>query len=131
MRFGLLQQEGGTYVLEHIHPGSSAVEGMSGVQPEEEEVGDQEAAEVSGMAMVRGIDRERHVLNLRHGPIPALDWPAMTMDFDVAPSVSLDGLPEGAEIHFSMSRAPEGGWQIVQIHVLDQPDGDSGDHDHD
>jgi Cu(I)/Ag(I) efflux system membrane fusion protein len=131
VRFGLLQQEGGTYVLEHIHPGSSAVEGMSGVQPEEEEVGDQEAAEVSGMAMVRGIDRERHVLNLRHGPIPALDWPAMTMDFDVAPSVSLDGLPEGAEIHFSMSRAPEGGWQIVQIHVLDQPDGDSGDHDHD
>ena len=83
------------------------------------------------MAMVRGIDTKRYVLNLRHGPIPALGWPAMTMDFDVAPSVSLDGLLEGAEIHFSMSRGPDGGWQIIRIHVLEQPAGESGDHDHD
>ncbi len=105
---------------------------MSGVQQEQAEDEVEESNDmVSGMAMVRGIDAGRRVLNLRHGPIPALDWPAMTMDFDVDPSLSLDGLSEGDEIHFSMTRTDEGGWHIVQIHVLNAPAGESGDHDHD
>jgi Cu(I)/Ag(I) efflux system periplasmic protein CusF len=56
---------------------------------------------------VKKVDAAKHVVNLSHGPIPAISWPAMTMDFAVAPDVNLSALKPGQEIEFTL--APRSG----------------------
>ena len=138
VRFGLLQRESGEYVLEHIHPGASADGQMETVRPEDmaeggggEHASHQEAAPVEtvgAMAVVRGVSPDERIVTLEHAPIAELDWPAMTMKFDVGPEVVLDTLEVGQEIHFVMSKPEEGGWVIEQVHVMPES---AGEHDHD
>jgi Cu(I)/Ag(I) efflux system membrane fusion protein len=47
------------------------------------------------------------VLTLTHPPIPALQWPAMTMDFRLAPDLKAPGLGAGQEIEIEF-RMQEG-----------------------
>ena len=42
-----------------------------------------------GTGTVNSVDPAQHKVNLSHSPIPEIGWPAMTMDFPVAPSVDL------------------------------------------
>lgn len=57
---------------------------------------------------VNAVDAGKHTINLTHGPIPALGWPAMTMDFGVAPSVDLSAVKTGDAVAFTVSQTPEG-----------------------
>ena len=45
------------------------------------------ARTASAEGTVIAIDTEAGMITLDHGPVPALDWPAMTMAFDAAPEV--------------------------------------------
>ena len=38
-----------------------------------------------GTGTVNSVDPAQHKVNLSHNPIPEIGWPAMTMDFPVAP----------------------------------------------
>jgi Cu(I)/Ag(I) efflux system protein CusF len=62
------------------------------------------AAAESAVAMtdaeVRRIDREAGKVSLRHGPIPNLDMPPMTMVFVVRDKAWLDGLKVGDKVRF-------------------------------
>jgi Cu(I)/Ag(I) efflux system membrane protein CusA/SilA len=49
---------------------------------------------------VRKIDLEKGLIVLRHGDIPNLAMPAMTMGFDVADKKWLDGLKVGDKVKF-------------------------------
>lgn len=49
---------------------------------------------------VRKVDLDRGVVVLRHGDIPNLAMPAMTMGFDVADRKMLDGLKAGDKVRF-------------------------------
>ncbi len=53
---------------------------------------------------VRKVDKEGGKLTLRHGPIPNLDMPAMTMVFRVAEPAMLDNLKVGDKLRFSAER---------------------------
>lgn len=53
---------------------------------------------------VRKVDKAQGKLTLRHGPIPSLDMPPMTMIFRVADAKWLDQLKEGDKIRFSAER---------------------------
>jgi Cu(I)/Ag(I) efflux system protein CusF len=53
---------------------------------------------------VRKVDRERGKLTLRHGPLPNLDMPPMTMVFTVADRALLEGLQEGDKVRFSADK---------------------------
>src|SRR6266702_2771665 len=44
-----------------------------------------------------------HKVTFDHGPIPAIKWPAMTMEFAVAPSVDLAKLKTGDKVNFTLS----------------------------
>jgi Cu/Ag efflux protein CusF len=44
-----------------------------------------------------------HKITFDHGPIPAIDWPAMKMGFVVAPSVDLAKLKTGDKVKFTLS----------------------------
>jgi Cu(I)/Ag(I) efflux system membrane fusion protein len=135
VRFGLLQEGGGAYVLEHIFPGYDGGAELTEVDPGMDEIEPADTSaeterNIMGSGTVRGVKPEEGVLNLEHAPIPELDWPAMTMDFDVAEGVSLDGLVPGDEIHFGMRKVDAGGWVIQFIHVMASSDA-GAEHDHD
>jgi len=53
---------------------------------------------------VRRIDKAQGKLTLRHGPLPHLDMPPMTMVFRVADARLLDGLKEGDKVRFHADR---------------------------
>jgi Cu/Ag efflux protein CusF len=55
-------------------------------------------------AEVRKIDRAEGKITLRHGPIPNLDMPPMTMVFRVVDPALMDGLRPGDRLRFSADR---------------------------
>ena len=61
---------------------------------------------------VNTVDAAKHTVNLTHGPIPALGWPGMTMDFGTAPSIDLSKLKPGDAVAFTVSKTPGGGYLI-------------------
>ncbi|MCW8872015.1 MAG: efflux RND transporter periplasmic adaptor subunit [Xanthomonadales bacterium] len=134
VRFALLQQKAGAYVIEHIYGGASHANELSEVQPGTtpgtDPVDMPEEHRITAGGVVRAVDIEAHRLKLEHEAIAELDWPAMTMFFKVDPAVALDALQSGQEVHFSMVEDPETGWVIDRIHALDPPGSDEG-HKHD
>lgn len=58
-------------------------------------------APVQGTAVGRidAIDLQVRTITISHGPVPALEWPAMTMTFQ-APDASLEEFRPGDEIEF-------------------------------
>lgn len=72
------------------------------------------AADASAMASgeVRRVDREAAKLTIRHGDIPHLEMPPMTMVFRVRDAALLEGLKEGDRIRF---RAEKDGRQYVVV----------------
>lgn len=53
-----------------------------------------------GEGVVRAIDVRAATITLRHDPIPALGWPAMTMAFPVHSPDLLKELAVGQRVHF-------------------------------
>ena len=67
----------------------------------------------SGTGTVNAI-MERKV-NISHGPIPALGWPAMTMDFDLAESATTEGIKVGQTVTFQLRKRADGGYEIESL----------------
>ena len=59
-------------------------------------------------------------LNLDHAAIEAWQWPAMTMDFNVAESVPIASLRPGMMLHVEISKDADGKYQISNVHIPDQ-----------
>lgn len=73
----------------------------------------------AGQGKVNAIDAAKRKLNITHGPIAALNWPAMTMDFGVIPGVDLSALKPGSKISFTLIRGADGMFVIDQINAPD------------
>ena len=71
------------------------------------------AAQASGT--VNAVDPARHTVNLSHGSIKALGWPAMTMDFPVGPDVDLAALKPGMWVNFTLVHGSGGGMVVDTI----------------
>jgi Cu(I)/Ag(I) efflux system membrane fusion protein len=63
---------------------------------------------ITGTGILRSLLPEQFKVNIQHDPIEALGWPAMTMDFALAPDVSLDGLAPGDAVEFELSDQADG-----------------------
>lgn len=61
---------------------------------------------VTATGTVKKVDPAKNVVNLSHRPIPAINWPAMTMEFAVAPDVNLSALKPGQEVEFTLAPKP-------------------------
>ena len=57
-------------------------------------------AQGTGTGTVNAVDAAAHKVNVSHAPIPAIGFPAMTMDFAVAPSVDLQAVKPGSRVNF-------------------------------
>jgi Cu(I)/Ag(I) efflux system protein CusF len=55
----------------------------------------------SGTGVIKAVDAKAGKLTLHHGPVAALGWPAMTMDFKAAPDV-LKGAKAGQKVKFTV-----------------------------
>jgi Cu/Ag efflux protein CusF len=64
---------------------------------------------------VNAVDAAARKINLSHGPIPALGWPAMTMDFAVAPSVDLSRIKPGSRINVSLEKGQGGMYEVQSV----------------
>ena len=49
---------------------------------------------------VRKVDKDAKKITIKHGPIPSLDMPAMTMVFQVKEPVLLDKVKAGDKVRF-------------------------------
>lgn len=69
--------------------------------------------------MVQGALNSVHVgrrkLNIKHGPITALKWSGMRMDFGVMPRVNLGALKPGSKIVLTLPCGADGMFLIDEV----------------
>ena len=76
----------------------------------------QEKAVGHAEGVIKGVEANERQLLINHGPISgALQMPAMTMAFHVAPGVDLSGLAAGAKVKFTVTRDAKGLYVIEEI----------------
>src|SRR5260370_31894732 len=61
------------------------------------------ATTANATGTITALNAANHKVTLDHGPIPAIDWPPMKMEFAVAPSVDLAKLKTGDKVNFTLS----------------------------
>ena len=74
-----------------------------------------EAKPVQAVGVVNRVMAAANRINLSHEPIPELNWPVMTMDFQVAPGAIPVDLAEGTEVGFTLEQRAGSGWIITAI----------------
>lgn len=67
-------------------------------------------------AEVRKVDMDAKKITLRHGPIPNLDMPAMTMVFQVKDTAMLDKAKAGDKVKFTSEKIG-GAYTITRIEL--------------
>ena len=59
---------------------------------------------ISGKGVVLKVDRASGTVKINHEPIPALDWPAMTMPFRLKESGLANQVKEGDKVEFFLEK---------------------------
>ena len=68
-----------------------------------------------GTGTVTAVNAAQHRIGMQHEPIPAIGWPAMSMEFAVAPSVNLQAIQPGSRVNFSIEKGSDGMYVIQSI----------------
>ncbi len=76
---------------------------------------DHGAEGAKGKGVVNSVDVTGHKVNVSHEPIPSLGWPAMKMDFAVAPSIDLKAVQPGSQVEFTVGKNKAGLPEIQAI----------------
>lgn len=85
----------------------------------QESTGESDAGKpIMGAGVVKEVKAADHKLNIQHDPIAALNWPSMTMDFDISPDVSLEDVHQGDKIHFRLVKSGDNRYVINMIHNM-------------
>lgn len=70
----------------------------------------------TGSGKVNKVDPSKHTINLSHAAMPAINWPAMTMDFAVLPGIDLSRIKPGQQVEFTLTPKPGSkDYQITQL----------------
>ena len=73
------------------------------------------AEDVPGKGIVKKVDAAAGVVKLAHDPIPAIKWPAMTMDLKVRDAKQLAGLKPEQKVDFGLVKGANGQYVISRI----------------
>lgn len=73
------------------------------------------APEIWTTGVINAVEQTSRTLNVTHEPIPALNWPAMTMDFPTAQGVKLEGLKSDRKARFRIREGDDGRYVIDAI----------------
>lgn len=79
-----------------------------------------EASAAAGLIDASGVVEalDHQDITLSHEPIPALDWPAMTMPFALDQAVSTQGLKKGQRVQFALEKRGDD-MVIVRIRAME------------
>jgi len=69
------------------------------------------AGTIKGTGVVKGVNAKAGTIKIHHGPIAALKWPAMTMDFKASPQV-LAAAKAGKSVTFTLDAS---GKEVVAL----------------
>ena len=64
---------------------------------------------------VEDVDHKAGTVNMTHGPVASLKWPAMTMEFKVANGELLKALKPDARVSFEFVERAAGEWVIISV----------------
>lgn len=70
---------------------------------------------IIGKGTVKKVDAGKKTVSLNHEAIPAIGWPAMTMDFQVAPGVDLSKVQSGQPVSFGLEKGSDGNYTVTSI----------------
>lgn len=116
-----MESDGRVQILAGLHPGAQVVvSGQFLIESEANLKGLLARLEGPGQTWrgrgrITAVNAAEGLLEMAHEAIPAIDWPAMTMPFDVADPGLLQGLQAGQEVEFDLARQGEG-YVVVAIH---------------
>ena len=82
-------------------------------------LGNDDGVDATGIGMVHAIAPDGK-LNISHEPIPALGWPAMQMDMDVA-GLDTSAIPLDTNVEFDLAQGEDGLYVIVGLRAEDAP----------
>lgn len=69
----------------------------------------------NGKGTVNQVNAAAGTVNISHEAIPAIRWPAMTMDIRVADKKMLSTVKPGQMVTFGLAKDPEAGYVISHI----------------
>ena len=75
---------------------------------------DPAAPTVAGTGTVKDVDAIEGTVTLAHDPMPAMQWPAMTMTFKLRNPRAASALKPGAQVSFALKREPEGSDYVIE-----------------
>jgi hypothetical protein len=68
------------------------------------------------------VDVAAHRIKIAHGPIDALGWPGMNMEFEADHGVDLSELRPGQDLRFQLRQADSGRFVIIAATPRDSGD---------
>lgn len=74
-----------------------------------------QADKPSGEGQINSVDAAARKINMTHGPVAALKWPGMTMDFPVAAGVDMGALKPGGKVGFTLTKGADGMYAIDSV----------------
>ncbi len=101
--------------MERLESAPEAAPGMAAAPAPAASAGAASTGVIEGHGMVNGVDMKAGTVNLTHGPIQAIGWPGMTMDFPVQDKSLLSGIKPGVRVDFRLSPSADGQYAIVAI----------------
>jgi Cu(I)/Ag(I) efflux system membrane fusion protein len=81
-----------------------------------------DSSAITGSGVLREVLVDENKVNMTHDPIPALNWPDMTMYFKVKPEVKLDKFKPDDKVMFELEEG-EDGYVIKSMHKHDGMEG--------
>ncbi|HET7366656.1 MAG TPA: efflux RND transporter periplasmic adaptor subunit [Burkholderiales bacterium] len=77
---------------------------------------------------VAGVDSKAGTIEIEHGAIASLNWPAMTMAFKAKDRAMLESVKPGERVEFELSEHPPGEFVIERLAPTAQPSPPGGAH---
>ena len=96
----------------------AAVTGFGTAAPAPAAAASAPAAKSAGhqaQGVIDSIDAKDASINLRHGPVASLNWPAMTMEFKLANAALLKDLKAGDKVSVEFVERQAGEWVITSV----------------
>lgn len=73
--------------------------------------------EVMGEGRINKVMAKHGMVNIKHEPMPEMNWPQMSMNFKTEKSVNLEDLKPGQEVDFTLLVDDDNNYVIKQITV--------------
>ena len=99
-------------VIASAQPALPAEAPAAAPPPSELQMAHADHNDAHGTGTVNSVDPAQHKVNLSHNPIPEIGWPAMTMEFPVAPAIDLKAIKPGTRVNFTIEQGQGGMYEI-------------------